>query len=308
MPFDHSRVGEPNCQLHHLVDRLASSAAAFGSLRLSAVALAAATDGCRDVTQALASEIARDTPGATWNASVTDAFAELVGGFTSATGARHESRVALDRIALLTSQFEKHASSLLPAHHDLAAPVNGQDGNRALESWAVTCFQVRENKSLARESEAVTATKIAAAEQLKRQVTLAPSNSEGTPALQRQADAAQEQAAEAARELRELQGKLQLEVEHEAKLAREVEVQAQQFEHDRVELLQLALGDFIHSQIALHSKSLELFGSMAGECDGMRPQNIESEIELGAKPLKQLGETGETIAIEPRLTPRDKNG
>ena len=240
------KVSEPNCQLAYLTGRVAAAGGTVTVLHDSARAIAAITSEQSAATTTLIDALGGARREKMKNDSIRIVFDELASSLTSVNRAREESRLTLDRVALLTSQFEQYASALLPAHHVFAAASKGRDSSRALESWGTASLQVQMSRQLARDSEAAAEEKIEAAASLTRQLELRRDGK--ADALLKQSVAAQSAADRAANICRKLKDKLQREIAHEAQAAQEVGLQAQQFEHDRVELLQLVLGTLVLAQ------------------------------------------------------------
>jgi hypothetical protein len=288
MAFNFSQVGEPQSQLRFLMELVASGHSSAAALHDGTLAIAAQTGELARASEAMIVAL-RGRPTDDHmskreaNGSVMGAMDDVAAGLAAVNRDSEKHRDALSRVVLLTSQFAEYASSLLPTHHEHAAASKGKDSHRVLQSWATTCADVRSAQQVIREAKETCEAKVAEHERLDRQVLL--KGDDAKPALRKQKQGAQDAAEAALQHLSLLGERVARMRQHESAAAAQVSLQMGQFEHDHVELLQLALGDLTHSHIQFHARAVRHFSLMAAECEEMRPQSIEAEVGLQTRQI-----------------------
>ena len=231
------------------------------------------------------------------NDSVKDFFSEM--GRTMLDDMeepREDLETALQRVALLTEYFSEYAGSLLPKGHP-GAKEGKDDTKRLLGSYMVAIEAVSTAKAEVQASAVAESEASQQSERLARQLKI----DAGSEAAEEGAEADPKAAAKKKEAVEKREESLRIANSHveqckdDGKLAKatlaearerekavceHLEKQMAQFEWDRAEFMQLALGDLFYGGASYHARALSQHARLYREVTELVPDNIEARTNL----------------------------
>jgi hypothetical protein len=207
---------------------------------------------------------------------------------------------ALQRVQVLTRYFSEYSGSLLPTGHENQWGKGKDDSRRLIESYRLARERAEQARAEVLEAAVEETNASQNVDRLERQnkIDAGPSGGDadgGDGAADEKAQkkldekkrAQEERIKEAKRSLENWKKDYQARKEAlsdarelEATVCEHLEKQMAQFEWDRAEFMQLALGDLFYSGVAYHSQAMVKHAKLYREVVEMVPDNIESDTHL----------------------------